>query len=68
MHLILGIILLLLVVSILTVLLKIALYLFCYLIFLILAAIFFGGIGFLVGIVLIVIHAIYTYKNDDFFN
>lgn len=68
MHLIFAIILFFIVISILTVIMKIALYLFFYLVLLILATIFFGRLGFLICLILEIAHAIYTYKNDDFFN
>lgn len=68
MHLIFAIILFFIVVSILTVIMKIVLYLFFYLVLLILAIIFFGRLGFLICLILVIAHAIYTYKNDDFFN
>ena len=47
----------------LTNLIKIALYLFFYLLLLIFVAIFLGKIGFLIGIILVIEHGIYLWKN-----
>lgn len=52
----------------LTNLIKIALYLFFYLLLLIFVAIFLGKIGFLIGIILVIEHGIYLWKNNEFFD
>ena len=52
----------------LTNLIKIALYLFFYLFLLIFVAIFLGKIGFLIGIILVIEHGIYLWKNNEFFD
>ena len=68
MHFILGIIILAILGWLLTNLIKIALYLFCYLLLLIFITIFLGKMGFLIGIILVIGHGIYLWKNNEFFD
>lgn len=68
MHFILGIIVLAILGWLLTNLIKIALYLFFYLLLLIFVTIFLGKIGFLIGIILVIGHGIYLWKNNEFFD
>lgn len=68
MHFILGIIVLAMLAWVLTNLIKIALYLFGYLLLLIFITIFLGKMGFLIGIILIIGHGIYLWKNNEFFD
>lgn len=53
---------------VLTNLIKIALYLFGYLLLLIFITIFLGKMGFLIGIILVIGHGIYLWKNNEFFD
>ncbi|MGK4199742.1 hypothetical protein [Fusobacterium sp. HC1336] len=68
MHFILGIIVLAMLAWVLTNLIKIALYLFGYLLLLIFITIFLGKMGFLIGIILVIGHGIYLWKNNEFFD
>ena len=68
MHIILGIIVLTMLAWVLTNLIKIALYLFGYLLLLIFITIFLGKMGFLIGIILVIGHGIYLWKNNEFFD
>lgn len=53
---------------VLTNLIRIALYLFGYLLLLIFITIFLGKMGFLIGIILVIGHGIYLWKNNEFFD
>lgn len=68
MHFILGIIVLAMLAWVLTNLIRIALYLFGYLLLLIFITIFLGKMGFLIGIILVIGHGIYLWKNNEFFD